>query len=260
VEAASAHLSDVLRPGDLVLLKGSEFADNLSRLCTVEVKGPASLPFRKASGDRQAAQPGGGRPERDTTPVRIVVGLGNPGAKYEDTPHNVGQRALDRLARSLGVDRWERREKALIADCHREGVRLRLIKPLVYVNNTGSVLIELAREIGFGPGECVLVQDDIDLPLGTTRMRMRGSDGGHKGMRSVLQAFGTDSVPRVKIGVGRPGQGGGAAAHVLRSFSTEELAVIEAAYAEAADKVQELVAKAARPHFRPEPGRKAEAA
>jgi PTH1 family peptidyl-tRNA hydrolase len=107
------------------------------------------------------------------------------------------------------------------------------------------VLTELAREIGFGPGECVVVHDDIDLPLGASRTRMRGSDGGHKGMRSVLQAFGTDSIARVKVGVGRPGQRDAAAAHVVRPFSAEELAAIDAACAKARDKVLALTSRSA---------------
>jgi aminoacyl-tRNA hydrolase len=253
VEAASKYLGGVLRAGDLVLLKGSGVTDDLGRLCAVEAGGQ-SLPSREPEpSEGQGLLPAAlQRPESDVTPARVVVGFGNPGEEHKDTPHNVGQRVLDRLARSLGVE-WEQRRKALVAIADRKGTRLYLIKPLLYVNNTGPVLIELSREIGFGPGDLVLVQDDIDLPLGASRMRMRGSDGGHKGIRSVLEAFETDSIARVKIGVGRPGQRDGAAAHVVRPFSAEELAAIEAACVKAAEKVLELASRPAAAMVAPLP-------
>jgi PTH1 family peptidyl-tRNA hydrolase len=184
--------------------------------------------------------------ERDAMPVRVVIGLGNPGDKYKDTPHNVGQRVLDRLASSLDVS-WERWGAALVATADRNGVRLHLVKPLVYVNSTGPVLRELAAEIGFGPNECVLVHDDMDLAIGTSRIRLRGGDGGHRGMRSVIEAFETDSIARVKIGVGRPGRRGEAAAHVVRPFSMEEMAMVEAACAAAMKKVLDLASRPAAP-------------
>jgi len=247
VAAACEYLVGALGPGDLVLLKGSGGADNLGRLCAVE-GGGQSLSSREpmlARDGRSMLPANVRRPEREAALVRVVVGLGNPGEDSKDTPHNVGQRMLDQLARSLGAERWERRGKALVATADRAGTRLYLVKPLTYVNDTGPPLMELSHEIGFEPGECVLVQDDIDLPLGTIRVRMRGSDGGHKGVRSVLQAVVTNSIARVKIGVGRPGQAGGAAAHVVRPFSAEELTAIKAAYAKAADKVLEVTSRLA---------------
>jgi aminoacyl-tRNA hydrolase len=240
VAQASEYLADVLRPGDLVLLKGSQHSDDLGRLCTIETRGQHAgqagdaLNFvQKEPAASNAPTPKQGRP------VKSIVGFGNAGEEYRDTPHNVGQRALDHVARSLGAE-WRQVPDALVATADYNGVAFHLIKPMTGVNNSGAILLRLSREIGFGPEECLMLQDDMDLPLGTLRVRAKGSDGGHRGVRSVLQAFGTAEIARVKIGVGRPAQQTAARDHVLRPFSPSELAVVEAACANAADKVMEL--------------------
>jgi aminoacyl-tRNA hydrolase len=237
-EAAAEYLDGVLRAGDLVLLKGSERADRFDLLLT-----PAAAKARPADLPRAAPA---GRP-------RVVVGLGNPGERYRDTPHNVGHRVLDRLAGSLG-GAWEPAEGALVAAVERQGAKLHLVKLMTAVNSSGPALAGLARALGFGPADCVLVHDDLDLALGTSRARPHGSDGGHKGVRSVLQTFGTDAIARVKVGVGRPDRSGKAAGYVVRPFSPEELAVIEAACGKAAESVLGLVSPADGTAGSPSPG------
>jgi PTH1 family peptidyl-tRNA hydrolase len=112
-----------------------------------------------------------------------------------------------------------------------------LIKPLTYVNVTGPVLSQLARRLTFAAGDCVLVHDDMDLPPGALRVRMKGGDGGHRGVRSIQSAFGSDAFRRLKIGVGRPDQTGRAADHVLTTFTPTTMPVIERACTEAAHRI-----------------------
>ena len=172
--------------------------------------------------------------------AQAVVGLGNPGDEYRGTRHNVGQRALDALARSLRK-RFTREGGALLARAMFRGEPLYLVKPLTYMNVTGPLVARLSRRLALGPANLILVYDDIDLALGTVRVRMKGSHGGHNGVRSIIEALGTDEVRRVKIGIGRPADRAQVTDHVLAGFSAEELPVVEQACAEAAERVLTLV-------------------
>jgi UDP-N-acetylmuramoyl-tripeptide--D-alanyl-D-alanine ligase len=258
LEAASEYLSEALQPGDMVLLKGSRREFPLEELYSSEKKiqqppcsrEPRALPQERMSltldsaKNRPAEQPrsadDGPQAEYDSF-VRAVIGLGNPEKWYRDTPHNVGFRVLDRLADALGGT-WEQLPDALVACVEWKKTKIYLIKPMKHVNNSGPVALRLCQKIGVGPADCILVQDDMHLTFGSNRIRMRGSDGGHKGVRSVLQALRTDMVPRVKIGVGHYEQRSRAWGPILlRRFAPEELVTIDAACAKAADSVMELV-------------------
>jgi len=171
------------------------------------------------------------------------VGLGNPGEDYRDTRHNVGQRVVETLSRTLHK-RFRREGTAMVARADWRGEPLLLIKPLSYMNATGPVVALLAQRLHVGPADCILVYDDIDLPLGTVRVRMKGSPGGHNGVRSILESLQTEAVRRVKIGVGRPADRSEVVDHVLSGFSEDERPVVDRACAEAAEKVLELVARA----------------
>ena len=237
VEAACDYLCTLLQPGDLVLLKDSS-CERLGKIIAAYTPG--------------AAQPPSAPPERATAPaagavrpVFAVVGVGNPGAPYQDTPHNVGQRTLDRLAEALGGE-WTREGQALVAQVERRGTTIYLIKPLTPVNATGPVLVPLAQRLGVEPPTCVLVHDDADLALGAVRGRLKGGDGGHRGVRSILEAFRTDAIPRVKIGVGRPKQQEQLAGYVLAAFAPAERPVIDQACAAAAERVLEWVEEVQR--------------
>ena len=171
-----------------------------------------------------------------------MLGLGNPGEEYRDTRHNLGQRVVEALARSLH-ERFTREGAAMVARGEWRGQPLLLIKPLSYMNVTGSVVAQLAQRLEFGPADCILVYDDIDLPLGKVRVRMKGRAGGHRGVRSVLDAFQTEDLRRVKIGVGRPADRSDIVDHVLGGFTEEERPLVEEACREAAERVLELVAR-----------------
>jgi PTH1 family peptidyl-tRNA hydrolase len=170
----------------------------------------------------------------------VVVGLGNPGPEYRDTRHNVGQRVLDLLARRLRAS-WRRDGSAVVARGQWRGEPVRLIKPISFMNESGAVVAKALRRVEAGPADLILVYDDIDLPLGTVRLRMKGSHGGHNGVRSVIEALGTQEIQRVKVGIGRPDQKDDVPDHVLTSFERDELPAVDAAVAEAVERVLALL-------------------
>jgi PTH1 family peptidyl-tRNA hydrolase len=176
--------------------------------------------------------------------AQAVVGLGNPGPEYRNTRHNVGQRGVHALARRIHA-RFERDGAHAVASGRWQGEPLYLIKPGSFMNVTGPPTARLARKLGLGAADLVVVFDDIDLPLGKVRVRQSGSAGGHNGVRSMIAAFGTDELRRVKIGVGRPGTPGEdrdrVADHVLSPFEPEEHEAVARACEEAADQVMKLV-------------------
>ncbi len=228
VEVAAEHLRGAVRPGDLVLLKGS-VNDRLDLIADELMRPPGARPRRA-----DPVPPGsGGR-------VRVVVGLGNPGERYGDTPHNVGHRVLDRLAGALGA-RWAREPGAMVARTEADGAVAYLVKPDARVNVAGPALVEIGRRLGFGSPDLVLVHDDLDLPVGSVRVRTRSSDGGHRGVRSVFQAFRTDEIRRVRVGVGRPAPGQPVEEFVLTPLPPETVAALDEAAAEAAGRALELL-------------------
>lgn len=171
---------------------------------------------------------------------RVVVGLGNPGPEYRDTRHNVGQRVLDLLARMLKKS-WRREGQAFVTQGQWRGETLYLIKPVAFMNVCGPTVARALRHVGAGPADLVLVYDDIDLPLGTVRVRMKGSAGGHNGVKSVIESLGTSEIRRVKVGIGRPDTKARVPDHVLTPFDEDDLPAVDAAVAEAAERVLALV-------------------
>jgi PTH1 family peptidyl-tRNA hydrolase len=176
--------------------------------------------------------------------AQAVVGLGNPGPEYRSTRHNVGQRVVDALARRIHA-RFVREGGHAVAHGRWQGETLYLIKPSSFMNVTGPPVARLARKLHLGPADLVIVFDDIDLPLGKVRVRLKGSAGGHNGVRSLIEALGTDVLRRVKVGVGRPGQPGEdrdrVSDHVLSPFYPEEHDTIAAACDEAVEQALKLV-------------------
>jgi PTH1 family peptidyl-tRNA hydrolase len=170
----------------------------------------------------------------------VVVGLGNPGAEYHDTRHNIGQRVLDHLAGILRRP-WTREGPAMVARGQWRGAPVELVKPSAFMNVTGPAVAAALRRASAGPAHLIVVYDDIDLPLGTVRVRMKGGSGGHNGMRSIIDALGTEDFRRVKLGIGRPASKAEVPDHVLAPFEADELAAVETAVATAADRVLALV-------------------
>jgi peptidyl-tRNA hydrolase, PTH1 family len=174
--------------------------------------------------------------------AHVVVGLGNPGSEYRDTRHNVGQRVLDHLAREAFRNApWERHGGWAVCTGRWRGDTVTLIKPRAFMNESGPVVARALREHRADHHDLILVYDDIDLPLGAVRVRMKGSAGGHNGVRSVIAALGTTEIRRVKVGIGRPAHKARVPDHVLTGFEPEELPAVDAAVAEAAERVLRLL-------------------
>lgn len=148
---------------------------------------------------------------------RLIAGLGNPGAEYEQTRHNVGFMVAEALAARENAT-WTFRKKWNV-DLAEAGDSL-LVKPQTYMNKSGSAVGAVVRYRGLEPADCLIVLDDVDLPFGELRYRESGGSGGHKGLADVLAQLGTEDVPRLRIGVGRGD--GDTTDHVLGRFTPEE--------------------------------------
>jgi peptidyl-tRNA hydrolase, PTH1 family len=167
-------------------------------------------------------------------PFRLVAGLGNPGREYAGTRHNVGFMIVDRLAADAGAA--FRLEKAWQLEAARAGDCF-LCKPLTYMNASGEAVGALSQFYKIPPAETLIVLDDMALPLGKLRLRASGSAGGHNGLQSILDHLGTQSVPRLRVGIGAA-EPGAAIGHVLGKFSPQEREAVEAAIARAIDAVR----------------------
>ena len=174
----------------------------------------------------------------------LVVGLGNPGDKYENTRHNVGFLTIDRLADQLGVPVQKLKYRALTNTVELGGQKVLLMKPVTYMNLSGEAVGEAARFYKIPPEHVLVISDDVSLPLGRLRVRKGGSAGGHNGLKSIIQHLGTDQFPRVKIGVGeKPHPDYDMADWVLSKFTGEDLKTITAAVERAAKAVECLIAE-----------------
>ncbi|MBS1707778.1 MAG: aminoacyl-tRNA hydrolase [Armatimonadetes bacterium] len=162
-------------------------------------------------------------------PVRLIVGLGNPGPQYKRTRHNVGFDVVEALAAKHKVKLDIMRHQAQLGLGEVSGVAVALVKPLTYMNLSGRAVAPIAKHYGIQPEDILVVADDLDLPTGKVRMRAKGSSGGHNGHKSLIESLGTTEYPRLKIGIGRPGDA--TVDHVLSRFHPDERTDIDDAVA-----------------------------
>jgi PTH1 family peptidyl-tRNA hydrolase len=167
--------------------------------------------------------------------VKLIAGLGNPGAKYEGTRHNIGFRVIDALARRWSVDQWREQHQALVARVREGEEPVLLAKPVTFMNLSGDAVAGLAGFYKVAVPDVLVVFDEAALPLGRLRAGRGGSAGGHNGLKSVIARLGTTEVPRLRIGVGRGDARRDLADHVLGTFEAEERDQVEAAVLRAAD-------------------------
>ena len=167
----------------------------------------------------------------------LIVGLGNPGADYARTRHNVGFVAVERLA-----DRWraswalEKKFNARLARRAREGQRVLLCEPQTFMNASGEAVQAVAAYYGVAPARLLVIMDDADLPLGHLRLRPSGSSGGHHGLESIEQHLGTREYPRLRVGIGRQDGAREITGHVLGRFGSTEAKLADKVLAVAADQ------------------------
>jgi peptidyl-tRNA hydrolase, PTH1 family len=174
-------------------------------------------------------------------PPRLIVGLGNPGKSYTETRHNVGFMVLDTLATRMALT-WKA-EKAWHCEAARSGETW-FLKPTTFMNDSGRAVAAVLRFLKLLPAQVLVVYDDVDLPLGTTRIRLAGSAAGHNGIKSLISHLGTDAFGRIKIGVagqtGRP-DGDRLAEYVLGKFSEDEKAHLAQVVDSTADALQAVL-------------------
>jgi len=167
------------------------------------------------------------------SPLRLVVGLGNPGEAYRATRHNVGFMALERLAARSGAGfRHQSRLHGLVAEVGQGERRLRLLLPQTFMNDSGRSIRAALDWFGFDPAQLLVVVDDMDLPLGKLRLRAAGSAGGHNGLRSTIQHLGSQGFARLRIGIGAPADNPAerkarTVGHVLGRFTAAEQPVLD---------------------------------
>ena len=165
--------------------------------------------------------------------MKIFVGLGNPTPEYAATKHNVGFMLADMLADKLSADMWREKFNALVAEGFYNGEKILIVKPQTFMNLSGEAVAPIVNFYKLDVENLTVAHDDMDLPLGTIRLRPKGSGGGHHGVESIIQHLGGEqNFPRVRIGVGRPPQNWSVNSHVLSPFTQDAADKISAALKE----------------------------
>lgn len=171
----------------------------------------------------------------------LIVGLGNPDKKYENTRHNAGWLALDYIADKLDCSVNKLKFKSLVGTCEIGGAKVMLMKPTTYMNNSGQAVVEAMNFYKIPAENVIVIFDDISLDVGKMRIRSKSSDGGQKGMRSIISLSGSQAFPRIKIGIGaKPNPDWDLADWVLSKFSDNEMKELEKMF-ENAHKAVELI-------------------
>lgn len=154
--------------------------------------------------------------------MKLIVGLGNPGTKYEPTRHNVGFLVVDRIAARQAISIRKRICSALTGEWTRDGEKTFLAKPQTYMNRSGVAVRNLLQSYHGSTDDLIVVYDDIDLPFGRIRIRPQGSAGGHRGLASIIDSLAGAPFPRIRVGIGRPPEGVDPADYVLEPFDADQ--------------------------------------
>ncbi|BAL61549.1 aminoacyl-tRNA hydrolase [Melissococcus plutonius] len=167
--------------------------------------------------------------------MKMIVGLGNPGTKYQATKHNIGFITLDEIATRYKVDFNKNQFEAVTTDFFIDSEKIMLIKPLTYMNESGRSIGPLVDYYGLNLSDLIIIYDDLDLPVGKVRVRAKGSAGGHNGIKSLIAHLGTNDFTRIKVGISRPENNDTVIHHVLSAFKKEQHIEIQKAIKTAAD-------------------------
>lgn len=158
--------------------------------------------------------------------MKLIVGLGNPGLKYKNTRHNIGFLVIEKLAKELGIRFNKKQGKGLIGEGKINSEKLVLLKPLTYMNLSGSSVSAVAVKKKILPQDLLIICDDVNLKVGTLRLRNKGSDGGHNGLKSIIKEVGTNDFSRLRLGVGRDNKSDFLSNFVLASFGKLEKKIV----------------------------------
>ncbi len=165
--------------------------------------------------------------------IKLVVGLGNPGKQYQNTRHNMGFRVVDEIAKKLGVSQWKERDGALYFDCYFDMCRVVFIKPQRFINLSGDVMIKFVNFLNIKTEDIIVISDDLDLPVGSIKLKEKGSSGGHNGLKNIESQLKTNEYKRIKIGISND-----------RNIDTKDY-VLEKLNKEENDKLNPAIEKAA---------------
>ncbi len=176
----------------------------------------------------------------------MVVGLGNPGKPYEITRHNTGFMVADKLAEDYAIDFNKNKFNAIFGRGKIEQIDVILVKPQSYMNRSGAPVKNIANFFRILCRDMLIIHDDIDLAFGKLKIKEKGGDGGHKGIRSIMDAFGGGDFNRLRVGIGRSEAGGDVIDHVLGRFSPEETAMLEKIISCARDAAVTVLCKGAK--------------
>jgi PTH1 family peptidyl-tRNA hydrolase len=170
----------------------------------------------------------------------LIVGLGNPGGKYRNNRHNIGFMAVERFAQEFSFSLERVQQRALVGSGRFDDHHILMAKPQTFMNNSGDSVGPLARYYKIPVTQVLVIYDELDLPLGSLRLRPQGGSGGHNGMKSIIQHLGND-FPRLRLGIGRPPGRMDPAAYVLQDFRQEELPLLDEVLAEAVKVIENSV-------------------
>ena len=167
----------------------------------------------------------------------LIAGLGNPGQKYAGSRHNIGFEVINKLADTLSIQMGPGKGPFYIGKTKYKGHQLLLVKPSTYMNNSGDALQQALHWFKMQPDECLVCYDDLNIDVGTLRLRPGGSAGGHNGIKDIIQKLGTDSFPRLRVGIGDDFRDGQQVPYVLSQFDKKQREIMDITVSKAADAV-----------------------
>jgi PTH1 family peptidyl-tRNA hydrolase len=179
--------------------------------------------------------------------LRLIVGLGNPGEHYKETRHNVGFMVIDHLAKRLKLKKYEESCFSHLYKKNIKGTTVYFAKPQTYMNLSGVAVKNLVSDLNLLPEEIMVVHDDLDLPLGVTKIKFGGSSAGQKGVENIIKELGTKNFYRLRIGIGRPKEKRQVVNYVLSPFSADQRPVIQRAIQKAGECILRAITEGIEP-------------
>ncbi|MFZ3065857.1 MAG: aminoacyl-tRNA hydrolase [Nitrospirota bacterium] len=173
--------------------------------------------------------------------MKLIIGLGNPGNEYKQTRHNVGFMVIDELASVYNIAVNKKRYKSFFGKGSINDIEVVLAKPQTFMNLSGDSVAQMIKGLNLSADDLIIIHDDMDTEVGRLRIRDKGSHGGHRGIKSIIDAIGTDSFVRIKIGIGRPRAGMDSSDYVLSNFKKDELPILKEVKKRASDALSFLI-------------------